>query len=208
MMAFSPEWPQVCLLAYPVLVHLSIVTGSGVLTWLALAVLAFNLLGRWLARGRFWPWLLLGFMLAGAGALVARTDGRFFLYAAPVLIALALAWLFGRTLLPGETPLISRIATAIRGPLPAVVERYTRGVTWFWLGAMCCLALANLALALFASPVVWSLFTNGINYLLVGAFFLLEWWFRGWFLRGYESLTWRGYVAALRRLDYRQLFHG
>ena len=201
--------PQWLVLAYPLLVHLAIVTGSGMLTWLALAALAVNVLAPWLAGGRLWPWAALAGALVAGGLLSAGADARLFLYAAPALIALALAWFFARTLLPGETPMISRIAALMRGPLPAPVARYTRGVTLFWALFMLALAVADLALAVWARPVVWSLFTNVVCYLLIGAVFVLEWLFRCWYLRGHESLDARGYLVALLRLDYRRLFlHG
>ena len=193
------------LLAYPLLVHAAIVTASQALAFAAVLVLGANVLAPWLARGRSWAWLALACVAAASLGFVTTGESDLFLYAAPVLIALAMLWFFGRTLLPGRIPLITRIATAMRGPLPAVVRAYTRRVTQFWVVVFAVMALANLLLALLAPPVVWSLFTNFINYLLVAALFVAEWLFRRWTLRAHESMGWRDYMGALLRLDYRRL---
>lgn len=193
------------LLAYPLLVHAAIVTQSLALSFAALIVLGANMLAPWLARDRVWPWLALAGVIAASFAFVRIGESRLFLYAAPVLVPLALLWFFGRTLLPGQIPFITRIATAIRGPLPEPLYIYTRHVTQLWVLAFAAMALANLLLAMLAPPFVWSLFTNFINYLLVGVLFVAEWLYRCWAMRDYESMTWRQYMQAMLRLDYRKL---
>lgn len=193
------------LLAYLILVHAAVVTDLRFIEWAALTVLSANLLFPALARNAAWAWLVLAACMAGGAAFVIIGSGRAFLYAVPVLVAAALFWLFARSLLPGERPLITRIASRMRGPLPAGVERYTRAVTKFWTVFFACFALANLLLALFASPVVWSSFANFINYLIVAAVFVGEWFFRIWHLRSEETLTWREYASRLIRLDLRSL---
>lgn len=193
------------LLGYPVLVHAAIVTDSALLACGALLLLGCNILGPWLLQARPWAWVLLIAGLPASVLFVTHGEGRLFFYAAPVLVAVALLWLFGRTLVSGRVPLITRIAAAIRGPLPEPVRRYTRQVTQLWVAVFAGMALANLMLALFASPVLWSLFANFINYLLVAGLFGAEWLFRCWYLGGQETLTWREYLQALSRLDYRRL---
>lgn len=195
-------------LCYPILVHVAIVTGSALLRFAALGVLVLNVLGPWLLRRRALAWLA-AVVLVGAAALVIRSaDADAFFYATPVLVCLALAWFFGRTLMAGRTPLITALAHAIRGPLPLPVARYTRAVTGVWCAIMLVMALADLLLALFAPAVVWSLCTNFLNYLIVAVLFVLEWIVRQRLIGEYEHLTWRGYLAALRHIDYRRLTHG
>ncbi|AWN17481.1 ketosynthase [Salinisphaera sp. LB1] len=195
-------------LLYPVLVHAAVVTGWPGLRFLALAVLIVNVLGPWLIRRRPVAWLAMFVLIAIAALSVHTVDALVFFYATPVLICLALAWLFGRTLLPGQTPLITLVARAIRGPLPGPVARYTRAVTIFWCATMLVMALANLCLALFASAEIWSLCANFLNYLIVGLLFVAEWFVRRRAIGEYEHMSWRQYMAALRRIDYRDLRHG
>jgi len=96
-----------------------------------------------------------------------------------VVINFALAVWFGRTLAPGEEPMISWFARLVRGTeLPADLARYTRYSTAIWTAFFVSAAVAAAALALLATPQTWSLFANGIDYLLVGALFVGEYVFR------------------------------
>jgi len=196
---------QFLLILYPFLVHAAIIADSRGLEWAAMLLLGVNLLYAGLARRALWAWLGLVAILVVSTWFVLLGDGRYFLYAAPVLICSALAWMFGRTLMPGQVPLITRFAQAMSGPLSPEVQRYTRGVTKFWVALLTTLAVVNLLLALFAPPVVWSLFTNFISYLLLGAVFLGEWLFRRRVLGADEALGWWEYLRGLLRLDYRRL---
>lgn len=191
------------LLLYPLLVHAAIVVDSRLLEFAALVLLAANILGPVLAR--LWAWLALAICAAASAFFVVLGDGRLFLYAAAVLSPLALMWFFARTLLPGQVPLVTRIADDMSGPLSPLVQNYTRRVTQLWVIALAGFATANFLLALWASPVTWSLFANFINYFIVGALFLAEWLFRCWYLRDDNSMNWREYLRALMRLDIRRL---
>lgn len=195
-------------LLYPVLVHAAVVTDSRDLHFLALAVLILNVLGPWLIRRRLLAWVAAVLLIAAAALVVRTANALVFFYATPVLICLALAWFFGRTLLSGRVPLITVLARAIRGPLPPPVARYTHAVTIFWCSAMLVMALSNLGLAIFAPTEVWSLWTNFLNYLVVALLFIAEWGVRQWLIGDYEDMSWRDYIAALRHIDYRDLRHG
>lgn len=96
----------------------------------------------------------------------------------PVVIYLALAVWFGRTLLPGRAPLISRLASLERGELEPVLARYTRRLTAIWTAFFVAMATLAAALALLGDGHTWSLFTNGVSYLLMGALFFGEYAYR------------------------------
>jgi len=160
------------LLSYPFLTHAAVTTGLAYLAWTAwlciaaLVVLSFP-----------GPWGLAGFALLAAAPLVADPDAL--LKFPPVIINLALAVWFGRTLAPGEEPMISWFARLARGTeLPPDLARYTRWSTVMWTAFFVSTAAAAAALAVLASPRTWSLFANGIDYLLVGALFFGEYVFR------------------------------
>ncbi|HEY6721073.1 MAG TPA: hypothetical protein VI363_05485 [Burkholderiales bacterium] len=160
------------LLAYPVLTHAAVTMGPAYLAWMAwlcialLVVLSFPGL-----------WGLAGFALLAAAPLVINTDSL--LKLPPVVIDLALAVWFGRTLARGEEPMISWFARLVRGTeLPAELARYTRWLTVMWTTFFVSMAIAAAALALLATPQTWSLFANGIDYLLVGVLFVGEYIFR------------------------------
>jgi uncharacterized membrane protein len=73
---------------------------------------------------------------------------------------LLLAAAFGRSLLPGQTPLCTQWADLLHGPLPPAVQRYARNVTLAW--TVYFVAVGALSLLLFArAPLqTWSLFAN------------------------------------------------
>lgn len=154
------------LLAYPVLTHTAVSTGLAYFAWAAwlclagLVVLAFP--GNW---GRA------GFAVLAGAPLVADADTL--LKFPPVVINLALAAWFGKSLAAGEEPVISWFARLARGEdLPPDLMRFTRRSTVIWTVFFVGMAVVAAALALFASPHAWSLFTNGIDYLLVAVLFV------------------------------------
>ena len=77
----------------------------------------------------------LGVVAIGALLIVLVFGSNVFFDSLPALIAAFVAYLFGRTLLPGHRPLIARAIVSIDGPQwlsdPAVVL-YARRLTWIW----------------------------------------------------------------------------
>jgi uncharacterized membrane protein len=167
-----PALGVLLLLAYPVLTHAAVTTGLAYLAWAAWLCIA--ALGCLPLAG---PWGLAGFALLAAAPLAVDPDAL--LKFPPVVINFALAVWFGRTLAPGEEPMISWFARLVRGTeLPGDLARYTRYSTVIWTAFFVSAAVAAAALALLATPQTWSLFANGIDYLLVGALFVGEYVFR------------------------------
>lgn len=107
--------------------------------------------------------LLLG--LAGEPALL-----RWY----PVLISLALLGLFAGSLCSGM-PIIERLARLSEPELPPAAVRYTRLVTWVWVGYFIVNAAIASGLALWAPLSWWTLYTGLIAYLLMGLLFAGEW---------------------------------
>ncbi len=157
-------------LAYPFAVYLGLEHLSPRLFALLLGAL-------WLARmfsGRQTPLsrtlatvalvfcLLLG--LAGEPALL-----RWY----PVLISLALLGLFAGSLC--SMPIIERLARLSEPELPPAAVRYTRQVTWVWVGYFVVNASIASGLALWAPLSWWTLYTGLIAYLLMGLLFAGEW---------------------------------
>jgi uncharacterized membrane protein len=73
---------------------------------------------------------------------------------------LTLAATFGRTLLPGGTPLCTQWALRIHGVLDARVQRYTRGVTLAWTLFFVAVLVCSVSLYATVARTTWSLFTN------------------------------------------------
>jgi uncharacterized membrane protein len=119
----------------------------------------------------------------------------------PVIIAFCLAWVFGRTLMPDRTAIINRIGARMRGELPAPVARYGYRLTVVWTLFFVLMGLECLLLGLFAPPLVWSLFANFINYLLIALLFVVEYPIRRLVLRDLEHTPFIDSLRGSLRLD-------
>lgn len=190
-------------LGYPLFAHLAVVFHEPRLQWLALTWLLMISLLVPLRQRRAWAWITL---LGGAAllyGLVAAGNGLYALYLPPVVIPAALLLLFASSLRRGETPLVTRIATHMHGgTLPAPLVPYTRRVTWLWCLVCASLCLSAVWLAWFASPELWSLMTNVIHYLVLGAVFILEFAWRRMRYAQYENF---GVVQYFKRLAHVRL---
>ncbi len=193
------------LLAYPAFIHLSfafdrplLVTGM----WLAVAAVGLVVTVR---RGSASLSLLFGALLTAGIALWWWGEAMDVLYLPPVLINIALMILFGRTLLPGATPLVARVASLWRGPLDLAVAQYTRRVTISWTIFFALMLLESITLALFAPLHIWSLFTNFLNYVFVLLFFVIEYQLRLYCLPSHEHLSFRAFCRLLASTDLRTL---
>lgn len=188
----------ICALAYPVAAHLAIARGS--LAWVvsALALLAASMLLPGLLQGRAAAWIGVPIVGGALWALARASTPALSLYIAPVLVPAFMAWVFGRTLASGDTPLIEQLIRLMhdRGdePEPAVWS-YARRLTLAWTAFFIALASTNLLLAALAEPdglllanglrppftvpqYWWSLFANVIGYVLVAVFFAIEYAYR------------------------------
>jgi len=182
-------------LAYPLLAHLAGARHDGALAALALADLALVVLLMPLLHGRAWAWALAAVIGAGLWRLAGSGHALLPLLLVPAAVIAFVGYGFGRTLRAGRVPLITRIVAAMDGIAPAQLapdlQAYTRALTRAWATLLGTLAAANLVLALLvvpqgvlaglglAPPVAvdertWSLVANGLNYGIVGAFFLVE----------------------------------
>jgi uncharacterized membrane protein len=206
--------------SYPLAAHLAVLTGSPRLTLASLAVLIALALWPALVRRRAVAWL--GALLAAAAVTVAFRASRGWtwlpLYASPVLGDAFLAWLFGHTLAPPRVPLIERMARLLHPPdarLDPAVIRYARTLTAAWAALFAALGLADLLLALCATPNgilalfglvplvpvpqrAWSWFANIAEYLIVAGFFVGEYAYRR---RRFPQQPYAGLGDFVRRLS-------
>jgi uncharacterized membrane protein len=201
--------------AYPFIAHLAIARASIALTIAAIALLLTIILLPALAARRASAWLAVP--LAGIGCWwLSRTSVPALpLYVPPVLVPAFMAWVFGHTLLRGRTPLISQLISLLHADDDPGVEvwSYARRLTFFWTLFFIALACLNLLLAAFAEPnglllaagitppltvplEWWSLFANLIGYLLVAAFFAIEYAYRR---RRFPQQPYRNMIDFLRR---------
>ena len=77
-------------------------------------------------------------------------------------------------MLPGREPLVTALARRCEDPLPPVVARYTRGVTWAWSLFAAGQLAGSAALLCLAAPATWSFFVNALEWPLLAAMFAAE----------------------------------
>ena len=185
--------------AYPVLAHFAVARHSAGLTIAALMLLAAISLLPGLARGAVGAWLAVPLVGAASWWLSSVEQPVLALYLPPIVVPAFLAGVFGNTLRSGRTPLISQLIRLLQAPgddePESAVWVYARRLTAAWTAMFVALATFNLLLAAFVEPdgllrasgiepglalshEVWSLFTNLLEYLLVAAFFVIEYAYR------------------------------
>lgn len=149
----------------------------------------------------------LALVLAVILALLPGWQGVNLLQLMPVLINLLLALGLGYSLGNGQTPLITRLASIMRGGnMPDPVRRYTRAVTLVWCLFFVFMAVVALLLVLFASLESWSLFANLLTYVLIAGFIVLEFAFRRWYLGALVDYSFTDFIKGLVKLDYAHIF--
>ncbi|MEO5626675.1 MAG: xanthomonadin biosynthesis protein [Dokdonella sp.] len=206
------------LIAYFVLLLAAFLTGNMLLDELAAFALLSVLLLPGLRRGRVltWSgWLAIAAVLAW---LAHRGQGQLALDSLPIIINMALCFVFARTLRPGRQSLIARIIGILEGPERLAqpgVERYARRLTWAWalvLGLQACLLLVVVACAVpdgaFARfgarppltiPPAGRWYLHLGSYVLVLGFLVAEYAYRRWRLRHLPHPPLPVFLARLAR---------
>jgi uncharacterized membrane protein len=173
----------ILILAYPILTHIAIGQNQFKLALFLLGIIAgLSLISRSkqqesYSNAYFQSALWIGMILFAACILVLDAT-RVTLYLPPILVISFITLNFARTLLPGEEPLITKIARVIFKDDGPEISAYTRRVTWLWTGFLSTILIQTILLSLFASIETWSLFTNVINYCFMGLLFIIEYIYR------------------------------
>lgn len=188
-------WLLIC---YPLLSHVAALLRSQPLAAMAMAVFIAIPLEPALRRGSLSAWLTVAACIGGLLLAALKGHAIALMYLPPVLIPLSVLTVFAFSLRTGGTPVVSQIATQIRGaPLPVELQVYSRQVTWYWVIFLACLATGDLLLALFASLTLWSTVTNVVQYVLIGAMFIIEYVYRRWRFRHLQHESILRFVVGL-----------
>jgi uncharacterized membrane protein len=173
--------PAVLTIAYPLL----ILWGLSRFEPRVVALVVLGLLGLRLIGARagaagversswkgLWPLAIVAVVVA-ATAIWNQALG---LLMTPVLVNAAMLASFALSL-RGQ-PLVETFARLQVDRLAPAEVRYCRRVTWAWCGFFVANGGISLALALAQDRVAWALYTGGLSYLLMGAFFTGEFVYR------------------------------
>jgi uncharacterized membrane protein len=201
-MSAISRYKTVLALAYPLVAHFAVIHNSVTLIAIALGLLIVVPMLPALGQRSLAAWLAVPPIVAGLWWLSRSTHATLPLYIAPILVPGFMAGVFGSTLLAGQMPLIERLIRIMMEPDPEhatgpepEVQDYARKLTLCWTLFFIALCTVNLVLGLLAEPggllltsgvtppvtvpqEWWSLFANVIGYLLVAAFFLIEYAYR------------------------------
>ena len=202
--------------AFPLAAHLSVAWASPPLAVACLGMLGLAVLLPGLVAGRWQAAAAAALLAAGLPWLLRSNLVWLPLYAPSVLGDLGACWLFGHTLAPGRTPLITRLVQILHAPqpLPAPVAAYTRRLTALWAALFLILGLTSAVLALFAAPHgilalmgvqigftvpqrAWSLFANCLEYVLVAALLVGEY---RWRRHLFPEQPYSGFFDFIRRV--------
>lgn len=173
-------------IAYSLLLYFVIRSGSVSSLQLLLSMLPLLLAGGWAAWRAVSPGWRPLVLASGLALVYGLFVGD---YLRQGLIAADGVWhatmnafmllLFGRTLLPGRTPLISQVARILeQGELSRVTSDYTRKVTQAWSLFFMAQLLGSALLYLLAPVAIWSLFVNVLNAPLIALMFAAEYFVR------------------------------
>lgn len=171
-----------------------------------LPVVAIVVMLLWRAGNPLW---MAGGGLAVLGLLAwlwpaLRQNVALLYYVQHVGTNLALATLFGRSLLGSREALVTQFSRKAHGGVISVAKaRYTRQVTIAWTIFFLATALLSTLLFWLAPPAAWSVFANLLTVPLILLMFAVEYGFRHRLLapgdRSSVADTIRGYRAATRR---------
>lgn len=197
MTRFALGCKSALVLAYPVVAHLAVVLDSRPLLVAALALLIVMPMLPALTRGSVVAWIAIPVIVAGLWWVSHSTHATLPLYIAPILVPGFMAGVFGSSLLAGQTPLIEQMIRLMESDhVPEdAVWTYARNLTRGWTLLFITISTTSLVLGLLAEPdglllaagitppvtvsqEAWSLFANLIGYLLVAAFFVIEYAYR------------------------------
>ncbi len=200
---------QILTISYPVLTHIAISQNQFELAFLLLGIIAgLSVITRTRQPGKsffmFYDFvLLIGLIILGA-CIVFVDVTRVTLYLPPLLIISFITFIFTKSLMPGQEPLITRIARVIFQDDNPEMTVYTRQVTWLWACFLIIIFVETIALTFFASMETWSLFTNVLNYVFMGILFILEYIYRQMRFGYRHSIFY--YLRGLAQFPLKQIF--
>ncbi len=180
-------------IAYPLVVHLGLIQ-SDVLPIVLVAMLIFFAV---MIRQRLTALILILMLLVTGGIYLEGTMLDFYTLP-PIAINFFIGMIFLKTLGKNATPLIERYIVLLEGSIDMSERNYARWVTILWAGVLLSLAVESLLLGVFFSHETWSIFTNIINYFILGLMFVGEYLFR---LKRFPQKQHMSFVQFIRRLS-------
>ncbi len=191
----------ILMLAYPIVAHTTLWLERPLFI-IGYLIFIFSLLAIDKCLNKHWYSGLTLFIISGFIAyFMQQTYAQYLLYFPPILILFSLFLLFSHSLQSGQIPLITRYAVMMNDNkrLEERHFRYTQSLTRVWSVFLLLMVLTSIFLAIFYSKYSWSLFSNIISYILITAFFIIEFFYRKRYLSGVASLQ-GGFFQYMRKV--------
>jgi uncharacterized membrane protein len=166
--------------SFAVMAHLAITSGFGDgAVGASLSLVPVAAIAIWAMRRSRRPLTALVAIVAaavalGAGWPVLERHFQSVFFVEHATTNLALATVFGRTLVADREALCTRFARLLHGALPIEVERYTRQVTLAWTLFFALVFTLSCVLYLGGFLEAWSLLANVLGIVLIAAMFVVE----------------------------------
>lgn len=193
--------PVALAVAYPLFSHASVLLHAPFLQWLALCCMAAVPLANALLAARPSAWLLFIVIAGLLWWMIHLGDGQYMLYLPPLVLNGAAAALFGLSLRPGHTPLITSFARIARGGVvPPDMLAYCRKLTCLWALMMGGIFAVSLYLTVFGPLWLWSWHTNCFSYVLIAAVFVGEFFLRRRLFAHHPHIGFWDYLKLMTRI--------
>ena len=166
------------IIQYPIVTHLATVSGQSGYKLFALLLVIIAIALRAMVTHQWRTVFVSGILMCGVYLVWSYGLINWITYTTPVLIPLMLLGIFGATLLPGKTPLVTAIGEAARGTLDVSMRQYTRRVTWIWTLTFIFLTTEAIILTLLDHELAWSWLINVVNPALLVTIFVGEFIYR------------------------------
>ena len=182
----------VALIAYPFAEHFRLIESSVIPLIFVILIFAMAVMIRQRMAA-----LILALMLIASFILIQQGSSQDVYFLPPIAINYFIGMIFLKSLMKNSTPLIERYMLLLEGEVDAKERKYARWFTTLWAFVLLSLAVETAVLAMFASHEIWSLFTNFINYLILGLMFLFEYLVR---LRMFPQKQHKSFIQFINSL--------
>ena len=195
------------MVAYPLVLPSCVSTGRlTVAAYYLSMLLVLPIFTTLLDRRTVGPFGVATFLLAIGLLTVLQTHELIVFKILPVIIHLTLFFLFTFSLKRNNTPVVTRIAVAIRPSLSEDEITSTRSVTIMWAVFFLAMAFVSGYLAMFSSVAIWSLFVYVISYGLITVVFLAEFKLRRRVLPEQVDYGFVTFLVRLSQANLKKLF--
>ena len=185
------------IVSYPFVIHYLVLNEYYQQASFYILTIVFLLVVQNIIQGHKWLAVILMLLTLSFG-ITLWLDSQMVVFLPPILIPIALAYLFGKTLIGNNTAFITVLAQKIRNTDLGEREiKYTRNVTKIWVIFFIFCIIDGILLAYFADVATWSFVTNFVNYILMAALFIIEYSFRRIAL---SDLDHPGFVSFIKKL--------